>query len=353
MRLENVPATPTGQVSQQEPDIRVITPTLIAEQDADWERQTRQNISGLSGTTAPYVIGNGDLLSILVWNYPELNIAAAGAQALSSSGVPVVGAQTPSAYAVDQDGRIQFPYVGAVKVAGLTEMQARDMLANKLIKSIKKPDITLRVLDFRSKKVYIDGEVKSPGNVPIEDVPMTLLQALTSAGGALPTADMSAIVISRGGDSHPVNVPALVRQGINPSDILLSPGDVVRVKSRDENKIFVLGEVLTPRALPMVNGRLTLTEALGEAGGLNQLSAAGRQVYVVRNANDKQPLVFNLDARSPVAMALADGFALHPRDVVFVDAAGLARFNRVLTLILPNAVSATGSYYNINNTSTR
>jgi polysaccharide export outer membrane protein len=350
MRLEQLPAPPPGQTAQQEPILKLITPSLISEEEGDLRRLTRQNIEGLTGVTKAYVIGKGDLLSILVWNYPELNIAAAGAQALSSSGVPVRGAQSPSAYVVDQDGQIQFPYVGVIKVAGLTERQARDLLAEKLLRSIKKPDITLRVQEFRSKKVYVDGEVRSPGNQAIEDVPMTLLEALTRAGGMLTTADQSSIVISRDGVLYPVNIPALVREGINPSDILLVNGDVVRVRNRDENKIFVMGEVVTPRALPMYNGRLTLTEALGEAGGLNQLSAAGRQVYVVRNANSQAPLVYNLDARSPVAMALAEGFLLRPRDVVFVDASGLARFNRILTLILPNAAVATSSYYNVNAT---
>jgi polysaccharide export outer membrane protein len=350
MRLEQLPVPPPGQAAQQEPILKLITPSLISEEESDLRRLTRQNIEGLTGETRAYVIGKGDLLSILVWNYPELNIAAAGAQALSSSGVPVRGAQSPSAYVVDQDGQIQFPYVGVIKVAGLTERQARDLLAEKLLRSIKKPDITLRVQEFRSKKVYVDGEVRSPGNQPIEDVPMTLLEALTRAGGLLTTADQSSIVISRNGVLYPVNIPALVREGINPSDILLVNGDVVRVRNRDENKIFVMGEVVTPRALPMYNGRLTLTEALGEAGGLNQLSASGRQVYVVRNANSQAPLVYNLDARSPVALALAEGFLLRPRDVVFVDASGLARFNRILTLILPNAAVATSSYYNVNAT---
>ncbi|MDB5830123.1 MAG: hypothetical protein JWQ73_4343 [Variovorax sp.] len=346
MRLEKTASAAPGENLGPMPIVKLITPDLIAAEKLSKAQNDKQNISGLTAATKPYVIGNGDLLSILVWNHPELNIAAAGAQALSSS-TALTGAQTPSAYAVDQDGQIQFPYVGAIKVADLTEMQARNQLAEKLVKSIKQPDITLRVLQFRSKKVYVDGEVKTPGNQAIDDVPMTLLEAITRAGGMLPTADQSAILISRSGSSYPINLPSLVRQGINPSDIVLKEGDVVRVRSRDENKVYVLGEVNAPRALNMVNGRLTLTEALGESGGLNQLSAAGKQVYVVRNANDAQPLVYNLDAQSPVALALADNFELNPRDVVFVDASGLARFNRILTLILPNAASATSSYYNV------
>lgn len=353
MRLEKVAARQGTEAAEPQPEIRLITSGLIAEQRTARAVLSKQNVSAFASKTSPYVIGNGDLLSILVWNYPELNIAAAAAQALSSSGtqgLATPGAQTPAAYVVDQEGRIQFPYLGAIRVAGMTEVEARNLLAEQLVKAIKKPEITLRVVSFRSKKVYVDGEVKTPGNQAIDDAPMTLLEAFTRAGGLLPTADQSAVVISRAGVSYPVNLPALVRQGVNPSDIVLADGDVVRVRSRDENKIYVLGEVNTPKALPMVNGRLTLTDALGEAGGLSQVSASGKQVYVVRNVAEGAPAVFNLDAQSPVAMALADTFELSPRDVVFVDASGLARFNRVLSLILPNTSSAASSYYNLNTT---
>jgi polysaccharide export outer membrane protein len=343
MSIEDSAVVSGSDKDMPQPIIKAITPGLIAEEKSSREIATKQDVGGLTGTAAPYVIGKGDLLSILVWNYPELNIAATGAQALSSYS----GAQTPAAYVVDQSGRIQFPFVGPIELAGLTELQARDKLAAILFKSIKKPDVTLRVLSFRSKKVYVDGEVKSPGNQVIDDVPMTLLEAVTRAGGMLESADQSAILVSRGTSTYTINLPALVRQGINPSTIILADGDVVRVRSRDENKVYVLGEVNAPRALPLVNGRMTLTEALGEAGGLNQLSAAGKQVYVVRNVSAAHPSVYNLDAKSPVALALADNFELNPRDVVFVDTAGLARFNRIMSLILPNAASATSSYYNV------
>lgn len=333
MRISPAQVPSTTAEAPPTPNIKLITPDLLKAEKEARTRQSRQNISNLFGEPRPYVIGNGDMLSILVWDHPELNIAAAGAQALSAS----AGAQTPAAFVVDQEGIVQFPYVGAIKLAGLTELQARDALAQKLIKSIKKPDITLRVLSFRSKRVYVDGEVKAPGNQPIDDMPMTLLESLTRAGGLLPSADQSQIIVTRNGESHLINIPLLVRQGINPSSIMLAHGDVVRVRSRDENKVYVLGEVSVPKALPMVNGNMTLTQALGEAGGLNQLSASSRQVYVVRNADQPDPVIYNLDAQSPVALALAENFELSPRDVVFVDASGLARFNRIVSLIIPTA----------------
>lgn len=339
MRIETQYVPSSSARSQPSPVIKLITPDLLQSERIAKAGQSNQDIQPLLGEPTPYLIGPGDLLSILVWDHPELNIAATGAQALSSS-----GAQTPAAYVVDQNGMVQFPYVGAVRLSGLTELEARNLLTERMVKSIKRPDITLRVQTYRSKRLFVDGEVKNPGNQVIDDVPMTLPEALTRAGGLLPSADQSHIVITRSGRSYPVSMPLLVQQGINPARVVLASGDVVRVHNRDENKVYVLGEVNTPKALAMFNGRMTLTQALGEAGGLNQVSAAAKQVYVVRNATDAEPIVYNLDAQSPVALALADNFELNPHDVVFVDASGLARFNRIISLILPSAVGATTSY---------
>jgi polysaccharide export outer membrane protein len=340
MRIDVMKVPSTGAEAAQTPVIRMITPDVVQEVKAKKERLADERMKLLLGEPKQYVIGPSDLLSILVWDHPELNIAAAGAQALSSS----AGAQTPSAFVVDQQGIIQFPFVGAINVAGLTELQARNLLAERLIKSIKRPDITLRVLAYRSKKIYIDGEVKVPGNQAIDDVPMTLLEGVTRAGGFLPTSDQSQITVARNGVNIPVNLPMLVKLGVDTSRLMLQSGDVVRVPSRDENKVLVLGEVNAAKALPMNNGSLTLAQALGETGGLNQLSAASRQVYVIRNAHQNEPLVFNLDAASPVALAMAEQFELSPRDVVFVDASGLARYNRIISLVLPTASAAATSY---------
>jgi polysaccharide export outer membrane protein len=324
------------------PDIRQITPVMLEEQRAALNQAADQQIKPLLGDPRSYLIGAGDLLSILVWDHPELNIAATGAQALTNS-----GAQSPAAFVVDQQGMIQYPYVGTLKIAGLTELQARQLLADKLVKSIKHPDITLRVLGYRSKHIWVDGDVKTPGNQAIDDVPMTLQEGITRAGGFLPTADQSHIVVSRNGVNYQVNLPLLIKQGVPLSRIMLAPNDLVRVPSRDEGKVFVLGEVNVPKALVMNNGKLTLAEALGEAGGLSQVTSSARQVYVVRNANESAPIVFNLDGASPVALAMAEGFNLHPHDVVFVDASGLARWNRVVSMILPTASAASTSYYQL------
>jgi polysaccharide export outer membrane protein len=332
---------PAQPASTQNPIILPITIQLVQQERREREQHGLQSINTLIARSEPYRIDSGDVLSIVVWDHPELT----GAQSSpSTDSLPPAGMQSASAaaasgFVVDQSGIVQFPYAGLLKLAGLTEEEARRELSRKLARYITRPDVTLRVQSYRSKRVYIDGEVKTPGMVAINDIPMTLVEALNRAGGALPEADQSRIVIVRDGVSYPVNLLQLVQRGVNPASIMLVNGDVVRVVSRQESKVFVSGEVTTPRALTMHNGRLTLNEALGEAGGINPNTGDGRQVYVVRNGGDARPLVYHLNARSPSELALAEEFELKPKDVVYVDATALATWSRVVNLILPSAVS--------------
>ena len=87
----------------------------------------------------------------------------------------------------------------------------------------------------------------------------------------------------------------------------------------------------------MRNGKLSLNEALGEAGGPNLLTANMGQVYVIRNNAQGGPAIFHLNASAPAALALADTFALRPRDVVYIDPVPLVNWNRIISLILPTA----------------
>ncbi|HJW57547.1 MAG TPA: polysaccharide biosynthesis/export family protein [Burkholderiaceae bacterium] len=330
------------------PIMKTITAELVKEEKEQRRSQVSQDISHLLGGPAPYSIQAGDILSIVVWDHPELagavnNVAqTTETNENHGSGAPAAG------FVVDHAGVIQFPYAGALKVAGMTEAQARNALAAKLARYIRQPDVTLRVQAYRSKRVYVDGEVKSPGQQPITDIPMTLMEALNRAGGVLPTADQSDITITRAEKSYKVDLLQMMQKGANPSSIMLANGDVVRVGSRDDSKIFVTGEVVQPRAMQMRNGRMTLNEALGEAGGINPQTGDGRQVYVVRNATAKEPIVYHLNARTPAGLAVAQEFELRPQDVVYVDAAPLATWHRVVSLIFPSALTQvvqTGASY--------
>jgi polysaccharide export outer membrane protein len=321
------------------PSTELITDKLIAS-----ERQQRQDPANqdldklLVPNPPPYMIGSGDVLSIVVWDHPELAGAGVNAGAVGAPDPSGTNAAPPG-FVVDHEGRIQFPLAGVMKVEGLTEDQARAALTTKLSKYLAKPNVTLRVQSFRSKRVYVDGEVKAPGLQAINDIPMTLVEALNRSGGLLPSADQSRIVLERGQQRYHINLRDLVQKGINPGLVMLAPGDVVRVHSRDESKVFVSGEVLSPKALTMHDGRLTLNEALGESGGISPLSGDARQIYVVRKTPERTR-VFRLDARLTGSLAMAESFELQPKDIVYVAATPLANWNRNLSLLIPGALTS-------------
>jgi polysaccharide export outer membrane protein len=325
------------------PPTELITEKLVLAEKQQHREQSNVELDKLLvPNPPPYRIGSGDVVGIVVWDHPEL----AGGMTASSMADPAVAAVSAASanassqgFVVDHLGRIQFPLIGLQTVEGLTEEQARTLLTGKLAKYIANPNVTLRVQAYRSKRVYIDGEVKSPGLQAINDIPMTLVEALNRAGGLLPSADQSRIVLERGRERYRINLRDLVQKNINPGLVMLAPGDVVRIASRDESKVFVSGEVVTPKSLLMHDGRLTLNEALGESGGISPLSGDARQVYVVRKTPERTR-VFQLDARMAGALAMAESFELQPKDIVYVAATPLANWNRNLSLLFPGALSS-------------
>jgi polysaccharide biosynthesis/export protein len=291
---------------------------------------------------APYKIGSGDVLQITVWDHPELAAALGQPQQNTRPSDAAPG------FVVDEDGNIQFPYLDRpIEAAGKTADQVQREILEELSKVFVKPVVTVRIASFRATQVYIDGDVRSPGAQTINDIPMTLPEAIARAGGLTPTADESRVTLLRDGVSYQINVNELTSKGKTPANIVLQSGDILRVASRDENGIYVMGEVNKPATvIPMKNGKLTLSDAISQAGSVNPDSSNPRDLYVIRDGQTNNPEIYKLDARSPVSMLLANNFELQSKDVVFVDNNGLVRFSRVLNLLLPAIQTGlTGAIY--------
>ena len=335
------PKAPVGAVGPDAmPNITPITLEVVRNQRTMAQREV-EKLDELYGKPQPYLIGPGDIVSVVVWDHPELVFPNQTYSIGAAYEIPAVGGSNVPGYVVSAQGDIQFPYAGVMKVAGRTANDVRDQIAKVLSRVVRDPQMTVRVLAFRSQRIYVDGEVRTPGMQPIDDAPMTLIEALNRAGGVLNlTGDNSRIRITRGERSWHVNIPALLARGIDPSRIMLKNGDIVRVEQREDSKIFVTGEVVRPTSLLMRNGRMTLNEAIGDAGGVNPNTANAEQIFVIRKAADGEPKVYHLDGTSPVALAIAEGFELEAKDVVYVDARELVRWSRVVNLLLPSTSGA-------------
>ncbi len=157
-----------------------------------------------------YVIGPEDVLEISVWKEPDI-----------SRSVPV-----------RPDGKISLPLLNDVQAAGTTPMQLQTNISEGLRKFITDPRVTVIITQINSRRVYVLGEVNRPG--PFSMYPdMTVLQALSAAGGFTQFAKLTGIYVLRNEKGRQVTLPfnykEVVRGQRAQENILLKPGDTIVV----------------------------------------------------------------------------------------------------------------------------
>lgn len=322
-----------GTTLDGEVRLHQINPRLISEIRPRSPEPSRNEALEIARGDYDYRVGRGDILSITVWNHPELTIPAGSQRSAAEAG-----------NWVHNDGTIFYPYIGRVQVEGLRITEIRDLIARELSSYIESPQVEVTIAAFRAKRIYVTGEVRNPGTIPVTNVPLTVLDAVNKVGGITDTADWNSVLVTRDGVEHRLSLRDLYIYGDTRQNTLLQAGDVVHVERNDNNKVFVLGEVRQPRSVSLSRSRMSLAEALSEVGGIAEDRADARGIFVFREAQAGQSHlvdIFQLDVKNATSYVLADQFELQPRDIVYVTAAPIARWNRVISNLMP---TITGLY---------
>lgn len=273
-----------------------------------------------------YRVGLGDVLSVVVWDHPELTAP------FGSFNNPLEQGNV-----VREDGTIYYPFIGSVAVAGRTTLEIRNEMELRLATFIESPQVDVKVAGYRSQRYFVAGSVERPGTYPVTDVPTTLLEAINNAGGVAAEGDLFDVRLTRGQTSSSIPVFDMLFEGDLSSNVVMQHGDVLHISPNELRQVFILGEVTLPQTLPLTNRSMSLTQALATVGGIEEARADGKGVYVIRQAEfDGVIDVYQLDISKAWMLALGDQFVLEARDIVYVSPAPIARWNRWVSNVLPS-----------------
>lgn len=307
--------------------VKLTQETLVATQPAHINQQSYTHLFHTGQKN--YKLSAGDILSIYLWAYPEItpptnNIS--NEEAIKSNG-----------YQIDQNGYIQFPVIGRYKAAGKSLTQVNQELRSQLARYLKTPDVVVRVLSYQGQRFSVQGNVMKGGQFALSDQPISVYTALGMAGGInTQLGDNASITLVRQGQTYNLNAIELEKAGYSLHHLLIQPNDTLYVNSRENQKIYVMGEAGKNQSLPMRDQGMTLSDALGESLGLNPLSASRTKIYVVRsNPNHPMTEIYHLNLTSIGDFGLANQFKMRSNDIIYVDASGLARWQRVVNQIIP------------------
>lgn len=224
-----------------------------------------------------YLIGPQDVLTITVFEERQLS----------------------GRYAVDHDGSLTFPWIGRIAASGLTVRALEEGLMKLLADGyLKKPQVSVLVEQFRSRSIFVIGEVRTPGKYSLSGS-MSLIEALAQAGSMTGAAGSEVLIIhptgtrpgagplfpSEGGEAEVVRVSMKDLQSSRLSqNIAIRDGDTIFVPKAD--RFYVTGQVRNPGSFVLEKG-MTVLQALSLAGDLNDRGSS-RRIKIIRIVDGKK-----------------------------------------------------------------
>ncbi len=281
----------------------------------------------LDNTFPEYIIGPGDTVEILFPSDDSVN-------RITSKGLKV-----------DSRGEIEFPYLGKYNISGFTSSEAKELLVSALGDLYVNPEIFLSIKTFKSNKAFISGSFESmstTGTSPIntkmislDDVPITILQALDQVGVFFSEATPNPfLILNRNNKNHIVDL-GFITNNANPN-IYIKNNDILYLPSQGTQKVYITGAVATDRILNYAS-TMTLSEALMNSS-LDKSSANLEEIYVLRvnqTINNKlRGIAYKVDLKSPTSLILADNFYLLDKDIIFVSTYKVTRWNQTMSRML-------------------
>jgi polysaccharide biosynthesis/export protein len=311
-------------------------------------RRAAPGLRGYFGDHRPPAIqpiGVGDVLQITIWE------AAAGG--LFSA--PVVDRVSPGSRSaaipdqvVGRDGSVTVPYAGRIQVSGRTQQQVEAAIIERLKGKAIEPQVLVTVSRNVSNTVTVSGEVANGARIPLTLRGDRIMDVIAAAGGFRSPVHETFVSVTRDGRTARAPIQALLE---NPSEnIYVRPGDLLTVE-RTPRTFTVAGAMGANAVAPFDARGITLEEAIGKAGGLQDMRADPEGVFVLRFepatlarefpsvspellSGAAVPIAYHLNMRDPKALFLARRFAMRDKDILFASNAPLTEISKFFQLFL-------------------
>ena len=262
-----------------------------------------------------YILGASDTVSVNLSDVEDLN----------------------GSYTIDQDGKIDLPFVGKVKISKLSLDQAQKILLEEIKKYYKNPDIQIKIQEYNSSKAYIVGAVQTQTTLNLNQEPVKVIEAAINAGfnpGSGNKNFGTKGILRRDNKVYKINLENAYKNIDDKENFYLKKNDVIFI-DRNSEAIHVFGEVIKP-GVYYPNLGYSLTELISTSG-LNQLTANAKKIYVIRENYDKflSVNVFQFSIEDPVNLIVGRKFNLQSKDIVYIPASGIVKWNRIISLLLP------------------
>jgi len=312
------------------------------------------------------VIGVGDVLNISIFEAAPGGLFTPG----QASGARPGNFVDLPPQAVDQKGSIYVPYAGEIPAAARTIPDIQQAIVARLRNRAIEPQVVVSLNQQHSSVVSVLGDVNTPGVLSLNSVGERMLALIARAGGPKFEAIESYVTLQRDGKRVKVLLSRVVHDPRE--NIFIRPNDVIFL-TRESPTFTALGALNQNvfgfnSEIPFDVETLTLAQAMGKAGGLNDLQSDPSELYVYRYEErhyleklgvdttrftfDKIPTIYRLNLRDPSGMLLAAGFQMRSKDVIYVANARVVDYYKLLTLINNTSTSVSNTANAVTNVNT-
>lgn len=245
--------------------------------------------------------------------------------------VTIASPVTVPAVEIGEDGSITLPFAGRVVAAGLTPAQLTQRIRQKLARQIYGPEVVVARTGATRRSVTVMGDVARGGAIELTPQSSRLGAVIGAAGIQREEGSEYLVQVHRNGALAEIGLDQLFSDAAY--DIALQPGDIISLR-RDDRYYVIMGAVARPARVPLPRSQYMLIDAIGNASGLQGLTADPSGVFVFRRRGKGQrDVIYRMDMSDPTNILIAGDFPLMPGDVVYVSYASFTQTQKVLQAI--------------------